>query len=69
MHNNPFNSVTLMLLLVGYSGTLGLLLVTESDRTPVRQEYHLGMNRTMELVCKKYNWPCMTKDITSYVSQ
>ena len=35
----------------------------------VHQEHHLGINKTVELVCRKYYWPGMTKDITSYVSQ
>ena len=37
--------------------------MTESDRISVHQEYNLGMNRTMELVCNKYCWPCMTQNV------
>ena len=35
----------------------------------IHDEQHLGINRTTEMVCTKYYWPRMTKDIMSYVSQ
>ena len=33
----------------------------------IHDESHLGINRTNEMVAKKYYWPGLYKDITAYV--
>ena len=29
---------------------------------------HMGINRTLDMVSRKYYWPGLTKDVQSYVS-
>ena len=35
----------------------------------VHDQHHLGINRTVEMICNKYYWPNMTNNIKSYVSK
>ncbi len=48
-------------------------LVIESDRqqqriiSTVHDANHLGLNRTYDLIYKKYYWPSMYKEVSTYV--
>ena len=34
----------------------------------IHDSNHLGINRTLDLVCSKYYWPGQSKDVIEYVS-